>query len=59
MHSTVDDIVTGGQNAPVSLYGRKPGENFDNLAYDTNGCKKLPTQSSQIQSKNLPPTSAA
>ena len=42
MHSTVDDIVTAGQNALVSPYGRKPGENLDNVAYDTNACKKLP-----------------
>ena len=56
--STVDDIVVAGENALVSLYGRKPGDKLDSMRYQRYS-EKLATNSSRIQSQNLPPTSAA
>ena len=46
--SAVDDIVVAGGNAPVSLYGGKPGEKLDGMRYQRY-CEKLATNSSQIQ----------
>ena len=56
--STVDVIVLAGENALVSLYGRKPWEKLDCMRYQRY-CEKLATNSSQMQPQNLPPTSAA
>ena len=56
--STVDDIVVAGENALVTLYGRKSGEKLDCMRYQCY-CEKLATNSSQMQPQNLPPTSAA
>ena len=56
--STVHDIVVAGENAVVSLYGGKPGKKLDGMRHQSY-CEKLATNSSHIQSQNLPPTSAA
>ena len=56
--STVDDIVVAGENALVSLYGGKLGEKLDGMRYQRY-CEKLSTNSSQILTRNLPPTTGA
>ena len=50
--------MVAGENALVSVYGGKPGEKQDGMHYQRY-CDKLPTNSSQIQPQNLPPTSTA
>ena len=58
LHSSLDDVVEGGEKALVSLFGGKPGEKLDAMRYQRY-CEKLATKSTQIQHQDLPPTSAA
>ena len=56
--ATAEEIVTAGEQVLVSMYNGKPGETLDYVRYKC-FCAKVARNTSHIQPKTLPPTSAA
>ena len=56
--ATTEEIATAGEQVLVRMYNGKPGETLDYVRYKC-FCAKVARNTSHIQPKTLPPTSAA
>ena len=56
--ATAEEIATAGEQVLVSMYNGKPGGTLDYVRYKC-FCAKVTRNTSHIQPKTLPPTSAA